>query len=810
MDQYVADGFLFFGEVTNPLQNWMHLYGNFVNHVLLTSNNVGGYLLRKMKLSTVELIFVLITAVSLFVATVHQMSISGILPGNDPAVHLGKARQIVLDEKVSYSEVAWYPPLFHTVLAMLQLFAGTLDIMAAAFILKLLIATFYVLIMLSTYLLTRKLFGTGVAVVSAVLTFLSVPLFEMIFWGGYANFMGLAYIAFVFYIMNKDFAVGFKTLLLFLGAFTLVLSHQLAAFVFVLMFIPAFFVSSVGSRRKLFAFLAVVVGGGLAIVVWYAKMIIEYADIVIEHIFFMMEENVYLISSVSLEFLTETLGATLVLALAGIPLMVVILWKKKSLKESILMIIWFVVPFILAQSYFFGVHLPYNRFIYFFATPIIILSAVTIFSLTKMSGILKMNFFSKITKRTKAIASNAIKILALGLIIYLFVFQVSVFVQRVETYPKYYERAAISSYHSGLWVKQNSSPDGTVITTRSPGSWFYIFSDHRTIQETDPIVARNAVAEAVLYSFYEIDNSFTLTREIDPVSPNAGEEMYVSRYNIWKRTMSIPNNQASFIYVNPFGLWIKIPLTETEQNIYWLQNSTDTAQLVTEYVHEIFTVEKVVTFSSNSSAVDITWNVEAHEKLASVKLAFSNNLDPSFDFEEALMPGLLEWQNPWDNATYIDGFGKWAVIEGPTEILNDTTLAIIDEKNGILTVVEFEELPDWFILGALDNRLIDALRLRYELGDLAEGEKTQVSLSVLTIAFEDENIKKGSAEDMKQLLDANMNLPIQIRDFRTYIEEYDIKFVAVDTKKVVSNIVATPALDRIYDNGRATIYITKR
>lgn len=766
--------------------------------------------MQKIKLSTVELLFVIITAACLFVVTIHQMSISGILPGNDPAVHLGKAKQIVLDEKVSYSEEAWYPPLFHTVLAILQLFAGTIDVMASAFILKLLIATFFVLIMLSTYLLTRKLFGTGVAIVSAVLTFLSVPLFEMVFWGGYANFMGLAYIAFVFYIMNKDFALGIKTLLLFLGAFTLVLSHQLAAFVFVLIFIPAFFVSSIGSRRKILAFLAVVVGGGLAILAWYARMIIEYADIVIEHIFFMMEENVYLISSVSTDFLLETLGATLFLSSAGIPLMLIILWKKKSLKDSILIIIWFIVPFLLAQSYLFGIHLPYNRFIYFFATPIIILSAVTIFSLTKIPAILEIELFSKITKIVKTLSSYAIMILVLVLIIFLFVSQVNVFIQRVETYPKYYERASISSYQAGLWVKQNSNPDGTVITTRSPGSWFYIFSDHRTIQETDPIVARNAVAEAVLYSFYEMDNSLMLTREIDRVSPIAGQEMYVSRFNIWKRAMSIPNSQASFIYVNPFGLWIKIPLTETEQNIYWLQNSTNTAQLVTEYVHEIFSVEKVVTFSRNSSAVNITWNVEAHEKLASVKLAFSNNLDPSFDFKEALIPGLLEWQNPWDNATYIDGFGKWAVIEGPTEMLNDTTVTIIDEKNGVLTAIELEELPDWFIFGALNNRLIDALRLRYELGDLAEGKKAQVSMSVLTVAFEDEIIEKGSVEDIKQLLDANMYLPIQVRDFQTYIEEYDIKFVAVDTQKVVSNIVATPALDRIYDNGRATIYTTKR
>ncbi len=764
--------------------------------------------MQKAKLSTIELFFVLIAVSTLFVVTVHQMSTAGVLPGNDPAVHLGKAKQIVMDERVSYSEVAWYPPLFHTIIAMLQIFAGTLDLMAAAFILKMLIATFNVLILLATYLLSRKLFGTGVAVVSAVFTILSVPLFEMIFWGGYANFMGLAYIAFVFYIMNKDLGVIVKTFLLFLGAFTLVLSHQLAAFVFVLMFVPAFFIISIGSKRKLIAFLAVVVGGGLAILAWYARILIEYADIMIEHVFFRMEENVYLISSVSLDALIENLGATLFLALAGIPLMCIILKKKKSLKDSILIVFWFAVPFLLAESFLFGIHLPYNRFIYFFATPIAILSGVTVFSLTKLPAFLESKVFSKITKKPKAL--NAAKMLILALIFSLFVLQAYVFVQRVETYPQYYERASIASYNSGLWVKQHSVPDGTVITTRSPGSWFYIFSDHRTIQETDPIVARTAVAETLLYSFYEMENSLALTREFDPVSPSAGQAIYVSRFNIWKKAMSIPNSQASFIYVNPFGLWMKIPLSETDENIYWKQNSTDEAQLVSEYVHELFTVEKVVTFSSNSSAVDIEWNIEAHQNLASVKLAVTNYMEPSLDFKEALVPGVLEWQNPWDNATYIDGFGKWAVIEGSSDLLNENIVAMLDEKNGVLAVLELDDLPDWLVLGALDNRFIDALRLRYELGDLVEGEKSQVSLSVLVYAFEFEAIERGSTEDMKQLLDANMNLPVQGRDFLTYIEEYNIKFVAVDTQKVVSNIEATPALDKIYDNGRTTVYTTKR
>jgi hypothetical protein len=53
------------------------------------------------------------------------------------------------------------------------------------------------------------------------------------------------------------------------------------------------------------------------------------------------------------------------------------------------------------------------------------------------------------------------------------------------------------------------------------------------------------------------------------------------------------------------------------------------------------------------------------------------------------------------------------------------------------------------------------------------------------------------------------NLPVYARDFLSYIEQNDIRLVAVDTQRVVSTIPATPALDKIYCNNGASIYITK-
>ena len=763
--------------------------------------------MQKLRLSTIELVFILFASSILFVVTVHQMSIDGVLPGNDPAVHLAKARQIVMDERVSYSEVAWYPPLFHTIVAMLQIFVGTFDVMVSAFLLKLLIAALNVLILLSTYLLSRKIFGIGIAVASAVFTILSIPLFEMIFWGGYANFLGLAFIAFIFYILNKNLRLIIKTFLLFLGTFTIVLSHQLATFVFILLFAPAFFASTIGSKRKFLIFFAVIVGSGLALLAWYSRMLIEYADIVIEHVFFAMEENIYHINAVTLDSLIKNLGATLFLALAGIPLTFILVKKKKALKSSILIIFWLAVPFLLAQLYIFGIYLPYHRFIYFLATPITILAAVTLYSITESVTFLESKVIPKITK-TGNILDTA-KVFAAVLIFLLFFIQALHFLQITEAYPIFYERASISSFNSGLWIKQNSVPNGKVVTTRSPGSWFHIFSNHQTIQETDPLYSRSKVAETVLYSFHEIENSLTLTRDFDPVSQSAGQAIYVSRFKIWTKALSIPNNQVNVIYINPLGEWVTVPLSETVENIYWKQNSTGKAQIVSEYFHEHFTIKKLVTFSRSNLAINIEWNVKAHQNLAYLKLTINNYFEYSLDFKEALIPGVLEWQNPWDNATYKNAAEKWAFVQG-SDILSEKLAAIRDTKNGIITALEFDESPDWFSLGALNNRFIDALRLRYEFGDLDEGEKQEISFSILAYTFDPEEIEQWTTSDLKEQFDSQTDLPVNGRDFLTYIEEHNIKFVAVDTQQVISNIEVSPDLDKIYDNSRMIIYATKR
>jgi hypothetical protein len=59
---------------------------------------------------------------------------------------------------------------------------------------------------------------------------------------------------------------------------------------------------------------------------------------------------------------------------------------------------------------------------------------------------------------------------------------------------------------------------------------------------------------------------------------------------------------------------------------------------------------------------------------------------------------------------------------------------------------------------------------------------------------------------LKQLLDSRTNLPVQERDFLTYIKEYNIEFVVIDSQQLLLNVDSSPILDRVYANDKFVIY----
>ena len=760
----------------------------------------------KVGRSVAELIFVLVAASTLFVFTVNQMSMDGILPGNDPAVHLERAKIIVMNKGVAYSEI-WYPPLFHVFLAVLLFFAGTVDVMVASLILKFLVATINVLLLLSTCLLCRRLLGRGGAITSTVFTALSVPLFEMIFWGGYPNFLGIAYFPFIFYIMYKDYGAWVKTLLLFLLTFTLVLTDQLSAFVFLPVFISAFLISSIKSKRGFFGFIAVVLGGGLAILAWYAEIILRYSNVFIYHVFFEHKEFAYSIPSVSVYSFIKVFGVPLFLALVGIPLTFILLKRRKESRSSLLIALWIAVPFFFSQSYLFGLFLPYDRFIYFLATPIAILAGVTTYSLAKVPAFIVSKLSLRMEKHKML---NIAQVFTLMILVGLFSSQFYLTLQRLQSFPQYYEAAGVAGYNAGMWLKQNFISSGTVVVSNKPQSWIHTISDLETIEETwSPVLGINVVADTILNLCYEADNSRALAREYMSGGSDSGQAIYVSVYHVWQKVLSIPDNYVFISYLDTSGKEVVVFLSEIAKKTYWTQESVDESQMVSEYSNDLFTLKKLVTINSERSVINLDWMFTTHQDLAGVNLRVFNLLEPSLDFKEAFIPGILDWQNPWDKPSYVDTIHNWAVVECPPYILGDNYAAMLAAKNGVLVVFEFANVPDWLNAGALGNHFIDALRVGYQFGDLRKNESREVSFSVLPHSLGSRPIEPPTQTALKQLLDSRVNLTVQERDFLTYIKEYNGKFVVIDSERL-SGANFSSTLDRVYDNGKFVIYAVRQ
>jgi len=765
--------------------------------------------LPKPRRSIAELVFVLVAVFTLVVFTVHQLSMDGILPGNDPAIHLDKAKNVVINRGITYSELPWYPPLFHTFLAILLFLAGTVDVIVASLLLKLIVATINVLLFLSMYLLCRRFLGIGFAITSSVFIMLSVPLFEMIFWGGFADFLGIAYIPFIFYIMNRDDRIFVKTFLLFLLTFTLVMTHHLSAFVFFLVAFPAFLISTVRSKKGLVAFIAVILGGSLAILAWYADVMLRYSDVFIYHVFFQLKEAVYIIPSVTFDALIGIFGVTLVLAIAGIPLAFILLKRRKKLSGFPLLVLWIAIPFFFSQSYLFGFFLNYDRFIYFLATPLAILAGLTTYGLAQVLVFIISKIFTRMKKQKFLDIS---KIFALIILVGSLFSQFNLSIQRLQNFPQYYELAGITSYDAGLWLKENLISNGSGVVSKKPGHWVGVISDHETIEEPwSPFFGtRNVIAETILSLFYEMDNTRIMTREYVSGGSIPGQVMYVSVYNVWEKVLSMPDNHIYVSFLNTNCEEVVVSLSEFAKNNYWTQKSVEESQMVSEYSNDLFTLEKSVSVHSGNSLINLDWKFTSHQDLLDVSLRAFSFMEPSLDFNETFVPGVLNWQNPWDKPSYVDKLHNWAVIECPPYVLSETYAAILDSKNGLLLIFEFVDFPDWLNVGAQGNRFIDSLRVGYQFGDLTKNESREVSFSVLPYSLEFKQVERPTEAILKQLLDSKDNLPVQNRDFLAYIEEYNVEFIIIDAQRLPVNAEFSRILQRVYGNDKFVLYTIKR
>jgi len=517
----------------------------------------------------IEIAFITIFSVLILAIFYTVISMNGVLLGNDPAVHLEKAKIFLETGKIPLSNLGWTPPLYEIVLAMFISLSGASDIGQLIFMVKVLTVIVNWLMFMAVYLIGSKFFNKKVGATAAVLLLMCFPIFELNEWGGYTTVLGIAFLLLLLLYLPLSIEKFGYLLVTFFVAFSVVLSHQLATFLAVFTLPPILIYMLIKTRGAyLKVLIALIVGGGIAFFLYYFQAMIGYTNIIIEHLFFSQKTYAYQIGAASLNAFITNFGFILILGLAGFYIAFKTLRATKKLVFYIILFFSFLVPFVLSESNIFGLLLPFQWFIYYLTPPMAILAAVTVAFLAQKSP----GFY---TKHRASFRKNWVKAVTISLIVLISL----VVVARSDTvYGKimeasvFYSTTDIKAYDAGVWLRNNYPDNATVIATEIPGFWFQEFSDKNVIAQTNPIIERNIVAESVLSLSYELEHPQTLIKAYE-AKGDISDESYVSLNNVWNR-VSYSSANGNFLYFTENGTDEKLQLSTLIKQIIFEDQTT--------------------------------------------------------------------------------------------------------------------------------------------------------------------------------------------------------------------------------------------
>jgi hypothetical protein len=178
----------------------------------------------------------------------------------------------------------------------------------------------------------------------------------------------------------------------------------------------------------------------------------------------------------------------------------------------------------------------------------------------------------------------------------------------------------------------------------------------------------------------------------------------------------------------------------------------------------------------------------------------------SFNFDKAYLPGILNWENPWDNPADVNET-EWAVTDFSKNSLTDNHIAVYDEQNRAYYALKYNDLPDWGNIGALRSRQIDAIRFSYTFEKIAPGNNVAFSYQTLTFSEESYNQNVPLTQIGKMFTaKPTENFTINSRDYFDSIKEHNVEFIVYDKYQLDSKFVRNSAIELVYSNDRYAIF----
>lgn len=697
------------------------------------------------------------------------ISLNGLVLGNDPAVHLAKAEIFLQTGQIPLDNIGWIPPLFEIMLAIIISLTGATGVLQMVFLVKVLAVIVDWLLFISVYLVSSKFFNKKIGAVAAVFLALCFPLYELNTWGGYTTALGMAFLVLLFYYAYLTTKQSAGIVVTFFVAFSIFLSHQLTAFIAIVIMLPIMLYLLIKSRGAfLMGFVAILLGGSIAFFAFYFPAIIGHLDIIIYHVFFGNQAYNVQIPYTSAESFFLYYGFIQFFAAGGIAVGYSMLKRKKQKVLFATLLLSLLVPFFFAESYLFGFLLPFEWFTYYLTPPIAIFGAVfAVFAAEKLFYYLTQNLQVK----WKKAAGFGLTFVMCGMI----VFPVYNIYGRVGYAGEYNEKSNLLAYDVAVWLNQDYPQPATVVVTRNPGEWFSFFSNKTIIAQTYDWEGANVAADSIIGLDYEMQGSVSLVKAYEV--KDSFVENYVYLDQLWSRT-AYSSPIQDFLSFNQDGINYQYAIVNLSRTISF-DNPTEPKTLEINYFNHQVALRHTILLQNSGYSTNNTWSITPLTgTISNVTLHLTTYFDLQFKFYSAQIPKLMDWANPWDMTQKFSSGEQWASVDFLSSDLSQHYLGVYDEQAKVAFGFYFTDLPSNGNIGAVGSRQIDAVRYEYNFDSLSANQTVVRQYQVLTISQSSKS--DFQRNNLQGLFDTKTSQTVTFHCYKDYIAENNVSFIVYD------------------------------
>ena len=510
-----------------------------------------------------------------------------------------------------------YPPLFFVLVAA---FSGPLGEIRSLEIWALIA---YALVPLVTYFFAKELFkDRAVAVAGAWLTGFTPIWFEMFGWGGFPDLLGLAMLPLGFLgvlrFSEKGSARNFS--LLAIGSVLIPFSHHLTTICFVGVLVVWGLASLVFDRHHLkaigLALLVTLAAFGVARLAAGPDQFLTYNPAALAYLLANGSTLIYMFKSVPYIIVLYVIAAT------TMGLFVV---ERKFRTQTLLLLSWAVVPVIGTQGYLIGIASDYNRVLFFFAQPFMLMVAASLAYrsevwtfLTKIGGSGGAPRWTGGGRTAKPLIVSAVLVLTLGTTVYAPILG-GVSMGNINTY---YTNTDIYGDTSKLqvanYITSTTPPTAVIVAENTMGRWIEGYAQRRVLLNLDPRylfltgeLARDYAANEILFSNMGMRNGYAW---VEDQAPYAEFSPLISFFisGEYQQVAFLNDSASSVSWVNTLtGRNFTMPLSDsTSASSYWTVRTNDTATIGATY--HIGPVELVRQVSLSSAGGNVTFSFQAN------------------------------------------------------------------------------------------------------------------------------------------------------------------------------------------------------